>query len=271
MAAVVGVCVVALVTAGVVAGVRYLIGLSEPRPAAAVPPPPAPPSCTITTSSGRVRLDPAQAANAATIAAVAKRMGLGDGAATVAFVAALQESKLHNVDYGDLDSLGLFQQRPSQGWGTPAQVMDPVYAASAFFNALVRVPGWEAMAVGDAAQQVQRSNGPDAYAIWAWQARMLTEAFTGHTGGALTCRFDAPASQPPATSLDEAATAALGAPVFDVPLPADRGWTVATWLVGHAYDFGISAVTFLGLRWTSTSGTWEATGQSDPVVRIEPR
>lgn len=261
--------VVALFAAGVVGGVRYVIRSLEPPPATRLPPSPPKPSCAVATASGRLRLDPAQAANAATIAAVAKRMGLVDGAATVAFAAALQESKLHNVDYGDLDSLGLFQQRPSQGWGTAAQVMDPVYAASAFFSALVDVPGWQTMAVGDAAQKVQRSNGPDAYETWEWQARLLTEAFTGQSGGALTCRFDTPAQPTSATPLDQAAVAALGPPVFDVPLPPERGWTVASWLVGHAYDFGIAAVTFLGLRWTPSSGTWEATGTSDSVVRIE--
>lgn len=147
--------------------------------------------------------------------------------------------------------------------------MDPAYAASAFFSALVHVPGWEAMAVGDAAQQVQRSNGPDAYGMWEWRARVLTEAFTGRAGGAIACRFYTPAVPTSAIPLDEAAIAALGPPVFDVPLPPDRGWTVASWLVGHAYDFGISAVTFLGLRWTPSSGTWAAFGPSDSSVRIE--
>jgi hypothetical protein len=82
----------------------------------------------------------------------------------VAIAAALQESGLHNLDYGDWDSLGLFQQRPSQGWGTPAQIMNPTYAATQFYRNLLAVPDWQQMTVNDAAQAVQRSGFPNAYA-----------------------------------------------------------------------------------------------------------
>ena len=81
-------------------------------------------------------LDIDQAANSTTIAAVGKRLGLPDHAVTVALAAALQESRLHNLPYGDRDSLGLFQQRPSQGWGTATEILTPSYAAAAFFRAL---------------------------------------------------------------------------------------------------------------------------------------
>src|SRR5690554_4916402 len=84
-------------------------------------------------------------------------------AVVVALAAAMQESGLRNLDYGDRDSLGLFQQRPSQGWGSPEQVTDPEYAASAFYRSLGRVDGWEGMRVTDAAQAVQRSAYPEAY------------------------------------------------------------------------------------------------------------
>ena len=83
---------------------------------------------------------------------------------TVALAAALQESNLLNLPYGDRDSLGLFQQRPSQGWGTAAQILDPAYAASAFYARLVDVPGWESLPVTQAAQLVQSSADPGAYA-----------------------------------------------------------------------------------------------------------
>ena len=81
-----------------------------------------------------------------------------------ALAAAFQESGLHNLSHGDRDSLGLFQQRPSQGWGTPSQIMDPGYAAGAFYHRLAQVTGWQTTSVTDAAQQVQRSAAPDAYA-----------------------------------------------------------------------------------------------------------
>ena len=96
-------------------------------------------------------LDLAQAANAATIAAVGKRDGIEDHGVTVALAAALQESKLHNVAAGDRDSVGLFQQRPSQGWGTAEQISDPRYAARRFYSALLKIKGWDALRVTEAA------------------------------------------------------------------------------------------------------------------------
>ena len=88
-------------------------------------------------------ITPEQAANAAIIAEVAWDRGLPDRAVVIALATAQQESGLRNVDYGDRDSLGLFQQRPSMGWGTEAQVQDPEYAAGEFFDRLVGVVGWE--------------------------------------------------------------------------------------------------------------------------------
>ena len=88
---------------------------------------------------------------------MAKRRGLPNHAVTVALAAALQESKLYNVNYGDRDSVGIFQQRPSQGWGTPAQLIDPAYAANAFYSHLEKIPTWRTLEVAKAAQLVQHS------------------------------------------------------------------------------------------------------------------
>nr|WP_328806689.1 C40 family peptidase [Streptacidiphilus fuscans] len=96
----------------------------------------------------------------------------------VALATALQESGLRNLAYGDRDSLGLFQQRPSQGWGTPAQIMDPVYASTQFYEHLLKVPGWQDLPVTVAAQQVQQSGFPDAYAKWEPLATALQQALT---------------------------------------------------------------------------------------------
>ena len=106
---------------------------------------------------------------------------------TIGIAAALQESRLHNLAYGDRDSLGLFQQRPSQGWGTPTQILDPHLAATAFFVRLGKIDGWMLMTVSDAARQVQRSARPHAYAAWEGKARALARAVTGELPGALTC------------------------------------------------------------------------------------
>jgi hypothetical protein len=145
------------------------------------------PSCTATIGNQTFRIDREQAANARTIAAVAAQQGLPHHAVTIALAAALQESKLHNVSHGDRDSVGLFQQRPSQGWGTPAQLMTPSYAASAFFRELAKVDGWEAMSVTVAAQQVQRSAAPDAYASWEPEARVLARILTGEVPNQIVC------------------------------------------------------------------------------------
>jgi hypothetical protein len=123
-------------------------------------------------------LDQAQTDNAATIIAAARLRGLSQRAMVVALATAMQESDLRNVastavpeslNYPhqgvevDHDSVGLFQQRPSQGWGTVAELMDPAHSAGLFFDRLVRVPDWESMSVAGAAQAVQRSAFPDAY------------------------------------------------------------------------------------------------------------
>src|SRR5579863_2836609 len=142
--------VTALVVAGAAAGGAVAISsaLAHKKVTAA---------CTIAPTSGaRFELAPDQGQNAAIIAAVGRKMGLPDHAATVALATALQESQLRNLPYGDLDSVGLFQQRPSQGWGTRQQLLDPVYAATAFYTRLTQIPGWQSMSVTDAAQAVQQ-------------------------------------------------------------------------------------------------------------------
>lgn len=116
---------------------------------------------------------PDQTANAAVIVAVGKQLNVPEQGQVVAITAAMQESGLRNLTYGDRDSLGLFQQRPSAGWGTPAQILNPAYAATQFYRHLLAVPGWQQMTVNDAAQTVQRSGYPNAYAAHEQPARAL--------------------------------------------------------------------------------------------------
>ncbi|MGC0315642.1 C40 family peptidase [Kitasatospora acidiphila] len=121
--------------------------------------------------------DPAeQVPNAKTIQATGVAMHIPVRGQIVALATALQESGLRNLTYGDRDSLGLFQQRPSQGWGTAAQILDPVHASTEFYSALEQVPGWESMTVTQAAQAVQRSGFADAYAKWEPLATALQKA-----------------------------------------------------------------------------------------------
>ena len=139
---------------------------------------------TVGTASGQ--WDAAQAANAKIIYATGVQKGLPLQAEIIALATAMQESDLVNLSYGTGDSLGLFQQQPDEGWGTPAQVMDPVYAATAFYNALVKVPDWQSLPLTVAAQDVQHSGYPTAYAKWQGAATALAESFGG-SAVTLTC------------------------------------------------------------------------------------
>jgi len=158
-----------------------------------VGPLPDPEHCTAEAGGHSVDMTIEQAENAALIAAVAERRGLPARALTIAIATAYQESKLQNLDGGDRDSLGLFQQRPSQGWGTEKQIMNPVYATNAFFDALVQVDGYEDMEITDAAQAVQRSAFPEAYADHEADGRAIASAMSGYSRGAFSCVVDTPA------------------------------------------------------------------------------
>ena len=118
-----------------------------------------------------------QIPNARTIVATGVSLGVPPRGQVVALATAMQESRLRNLSYGDRDSLGLFQQRPSQGWGTADQIRDPVHASKRFYTALLAVPGWQQLTVTQAAQAVQRSAYPDAYAQWEPLATALQQAF----------------------------------------------------------------------------------------------
>src|SRR5665647_156161 len=149
------------------------------------------PSCIAVALGHDVSFSPEQTANAATITAVALKRGLPARAATIANATAIQESKLRNVRFGDRDSLGLFQQRPSQGWGTAEQILDPVYATNKFYDALIKINGYQAMEITKVAQLVQRSATPQAYASHEQEGRILASTLAGHSPGGIGCRLDA--------------------------------------------------------------------------------
>ncbi|MFE5298134.1 C40 family peptidase [Streptomyces sp. NPDC056632] len=117
-----------------------------------------------------------QIPHAKTIVATGIAMKVPERGQIIALATAIQESRLRNLRYGDRDSLGLFQQRPSQGWGTAEEILDPVHAATKFYEGLLDVPGWQQMTLPQAAQAVQRSGYPDAYAQWEPLARALRQA-----------------------------------------------------------------------------------------------
>ena len=119
-----------------------------------------------------------QVPNAQTIVATGLSLEVPRRGQIVALATAMQESRLRNLGSGDRDSLGLFQQRPSQSWGTAQQIRDPVYASERFYQELLKVSGWQQMTVTQAAQAVQKSGYPDAYAQWEPLATALQKAIS---------------------------------------------------------------------------------------------
>ena len=230
------------------------------------------PSCRATALGRSVTFTPEQTANAATITAIALKRGLPARAATIANATAIVESKLRNLKYGDRDSLGLFQQRPSQGWGTEAQVLDPVHATNKFYDALVKVSGYQSMVITQVAQEVQHSGYPQAYADHEEEARILASTLAGHSPGGLGCRLDAATSSTPAPVIAADLTAEMGVPTTvagrDVRVTgrdAQVAWAAGSWAVAHAEADGITSVTVGNRTWTRARGagawSWDTSGR----------
>ncbi len=235
----------------------FLLRPGSPGPGCVAAGPPGSADYTLTTT---------QADHAATIAGVGMRMGIPDHAVSVALATALQESGLKNLSGGDRDSAGLFQQRPSMGWGTYAQVTDPVHASTAFYSRLRAEPDWTTLSVTQAAQLVQRSAKPDAYAKWESEARTTASALTGERAAAFTCHgLKITASR---AGLVPAALAELGTSDLSGAHDQARGWAIGAWLVAHAYRLGVDRVTFDGRTWTARSGTWARTGRADGTLTL---
>ncbi|MGL5862871.1 MAG: M23 family metallopeptidase [Phycicoccus sp.] len=186
--------------------VAAVAGTSTVQPAAAS-------TCVNTSTGVTPGLAADQAPNARVIVTIGQSLGVPVKGLVIAVATALQESELRNVNHGDRDSLGLFQQRPSTGWGTPSQVMDPRLAALAFYGrathtanrGLLDIPRWQTMPVTVAAQAVQGSGFPDAYAKWEAQAVAIVSDLTGgDTASAGVC---------------DAVGAGIGAGPWRLPLP----------------------------------------------------
>lgn len=203
-----------------------------------------------------------QRRNASAIISVAKDMGLPPRAWMVALATAMQESTLRNLDYGDRDSLGLFQQRPSQGWGTPAQITDPAYSSRIFYERLLEVPGWEQMPVTVAAQTVQRSAFPEAYAKWERLAASLVQNI-GEVANPTGCAPGPTGALPPGT-----AGAAIGFALREVGKPYVWGATGP-----NAYDCSgllLRAYEAAGMTIPRVSRDQYNSGGHLPVRQMQP-
>lgn len=164
------------VAGGAIAVVQSVFGASS---AGAVC---APAGATATSAAG---YGPQQMANAAVIVAVGKRMNVPERGSVIAVATAITESQLQNLDHGDRDSVGLFQQRPSQGWGTVAQIMDPTYSSEQFYRHLLAIPNWQNMPLVNAAQAVQHSGFPDRYGTHEHVARQIVGAVVSRNSRAI--------------------------------------------------------------------------------------
>jgi hypothetical protein len=207
--------------------------------------------------------DGEQTGNAALIVAIGQARGVPAWGWIVAVATAMQESRLRNLPGGDRDSIGLFQQRPSQGWGTPTQLRSPAYQAGEFYDALLAVPGWQAMPLTQASDLVQRSAFPSAYARWTRPAGVLVAKLTAaHAGtssagaGTAACGVGCP----PARAGDSAwgpgclpghvvlARAATWLTAWQGgPVPYSMSTDPATWFGGYRRDCSGYASMALGL------------------------
>ncbi|MEU8954326.1 heavy metal transporter [Streptomyces sp. NPDC048518] len=235
------------------------------------------PRCTVVSGNGdgaSYTFTAEQAENAATVAVAGTSRGMPERAVTIALATALQESGLRNITHGDRDSLGLFQQRPSQGWGDARHIMDPAYSAGRFYAHLAEVPGYSRLPLTVAAQRVQRSGFPQAYAKHEPDAALLAAALTGRTPATFSCE-GRPGTDPGGPARVRAALArdfgrevrpgtAAGRTVT-VPVPdrpaADRapqrGWELAHWAVAYSSALHIEEVVYGGREWRAGEpGKW---------------
>ena len=233
------------------------------------PPPPPPPSslCEAQIDSDKADLSWEQSRNASIIAGVAAQRGLVPRAVSIGITTAFQESGIRNLDYGDRDSLGMFQQRPSQGWGTEEQVMDPYYSTGKFFDVMVTVDDWQDADIGDVAQEVQRSGFPDAYDQHVATARLLASALSGQTPASWSCIVHDSAPADPDQLLAQL-TRAYGATVLariippgatgdpvTIQMTASTGqiaWSAGAFAQSWATQTGVTKVKVGQFEWTAS-------------------
>ncbi|MGH3498879.1 MAG: hypothetical protein ACRDP1_15575 [Nocardioidaceae bacterium] len=243
--------------------------------------------CEARVGQQSAQLDLDQSRYASLIAAVGIRRGLPARAVTIALTTASQESKIRNVAYGDRDSLGLFQQRRSQGWGTRAQILDPTHATNAFYDALVKIPGYATMDISKAAQDVQHSADGSAYVQHEQPARMFASALTGYSPAALSCSVPQPKASgqhagPDGLTPDARRVAGEVANMLGVSAArhagggivlsyASRGsvddWALGSYLVANAQRLHLASVAVGDKVWTAgrSGGGWRTAAAVDGV------
>jgi hypothetical protein len=225
--------------------------------------------CTATLGSSVASIDLEQAENAGLIAGMSIKRGLAPRAASIALATAYQESKIRNLDYGHADSIGLFQQRPSKGWGSVEEIMDPWYSTGKFYTEMVKVKDWENKDINDVAQAVQRSAYPEAYRQHEENARALASTLTGETPAGFTCAFTHTEKAHPKLTTTFL-TKTYGKKVITIT-QLENGleitakdsriaWSVAQVAVSNAKRYGIDLIQVEGMQWKPSPWTlaeWE--------------
>lgn len=196
-----------------------------------------------------------QAATASEMTAVVIRRKLPERAAVLVLAAGLQESKLRNISAGDgdRDSVGVLQQRPSQGWGTAARLADPGYATGRFLDRLVKNPRWKTDDLSTVIQKVQVSADGSLYGQHEEQAQAMADALTGATTRAISCSFPKPDVVAAARVVAAQVHAELGIATptvsgSDITAPG-ASWATAGWFLANADRLGIDEVRCGGARW----------------------
>lgn len=241
-----------------------VLGLAFLREREQLPPMQFEQRCVATADGRSVTLSREQAYLTAIIVGVSVQRQLDPQAATIAMATAYQESGIRNLNYGDRDSVGLFQQRPSQDWGTKEQIMDPWYASNAFYNALVKIPNWQNGDVNDTAQAVQKSGYPNAYRQHEQNAAVLGKVFTGQVPGGLSCfdeRTDAGQADAFGTQLalthGRLSTRTSGKTLTITARNPQHAWSIAGYATANAGLQGIARV-------ETNARTWEPDGRTMP-------
>jgi len=232
--------------------------------------------CVATANNKSAVVDLEQAHFASIIAGVAVRRGLPPRAASIALATAYQETGIRNLDYGDRDSVGLFQQRPSQGWGTKKQLMDPDYAAGKFYDALVKINNWQTDDINDVAQKVQRSGHPEAYNDHETDARVLASALTGQSPAGFSC-LDRSGTAGDTKGLRSSLQQTFG----NVDDSADgsvitiragstrRAWAYAHYAVANASLYGVTTVKIKNRSWQTQDFNLPDWQEASPTLQSE--
>lgn len=257
-----------------IGGFSWFAGKWQPTPA------PGKQRCVATAGNNSTVISLEQAHYASIIAGLSVERDLAPRAASIALATAYQESGIRNLDYGDRDSVGLFQQRPSQGWGSEKQLMDPHYASGKFYDALVKIRNWQTRDITQVAQAVQISGHPEAYRDHETDGRVLASTLTGQTPAGFTC-LDRTGADGDAKALASALTKTFGSAakatrdgkVLTITAGSkDDAWAYGSFAIANSAQYGTLQVVVGGKQW-DTNGQklpdWVAADKSLSAKQVQ--